>query len=470
MHSIKKNLILNTLYQILIMIIPLITTPYVSRVLGSDGVGRYSYAYAIAYYFVIFAMLGVNNYGNRTIAAVSSDKEKRSILFWSIYWFQLFVAVISVVVYILYVIFLCEDKMMGWIMLTYVLSAVFDINWFFFGMEEFKITVARNSAVKLIAVFCIFLFVKSPEDVYIYAFVNVIGFLVAQIILWTMLRKYIIFKRVSKDDIVQHIKPNVVLFIPIIAISLYKFMDRIMLGMMSTNSEVGYYESCEKIVQIPIALITALGTVMLPRISNMIAENKGDEGIQYMKKSLILTLIVAAPLSFGIMAVAREFVPWFYGMGFEKCVDVFQILMPSCLFLAVANVVRTQYLIPYKEDKIYIISVILGAVINLGLNALLIPHFQSVGAAMGTLVAEATVCIVQSLLIRRQINVFKYTGYGMPFVTFIIIMDGILREWKFVLHGYFISLVIKVLVGGILYCVMAGILLLIVRKKNFNIL
>ena len=113
MHSIKKNLILNTLYQILIMIIPLITTPYVSRVLGSDGVGRYSYAYAIAYYFVIFAMLGVNNYGNRTIAAVSSDKEKRSILFWSIYWFQLFVAVISVVVYILYVIFLCEDKKIG---------------------------------------------------------------------------------------------------------------------------------------------------------------------------------------------------------------------------------------------------------------------------------------------------------------------------------------------------------------------
>ncbi|HFD0831975.1 TPA: oligosaccharide flippase family protein, partial [Enterococcus faecium] len=142
MHTVRKNLILNILYQILIIIIPLITTPYVSRVLGSDGVGRYSYTFAIAYYFAIFAMLGVNNYGNRTIATVSGDKEKQSKTFWSIYLFQLFFAVISVVAYILYIIFLCDDKLLGWIMLAYVLSAAFDINWFFFGMEEFKITVA----------------------------------------------------------------------------------------------------------------------------------------------------------------------------------------------------------------------------------------------------------------------------------------------------------------------------------------
>ena len=469
MHTVRKNLILNILYQILIIIIPLITTPYVSRVLGSDGVGRYSYAFAIAYYFAIFAMLGVNNYGNRTIATVSGDKEKQSKTFWSIYLFQLFFAVISIVAYILYIIFLCNDKLLGWIMLAYVLSAAFDINWFFFGMEEFKITVARNSAVKLISIICIFLFVKNQRDIYIYAFVNVIGFLIAQIILWTMLRKYVSFVKINISAILHHVKPNLVLFIPIIAISLYKFMARIMLGGMSTSNEVGYYESCEKILQIPVALITALGTVMLPRISNMIADKKEKEGLQYMKKSLVLTLLVASPLSFGIMAVAREFVPWFYGNGFEKCIDIFQILMPSCLFLAFANVVRTQYLIPYKRDKVYIISVILGAIMNIIINVLLIPEYQSIGAAIGTFVAEGTVFFIQCFAIRKEINVFKYAIYGMPFIFFSLIMYAILIRWDILILDFFSTMVIKIIVGSIIYCALTGLFLLFLKKRKFQL-
>lgn len=465
MNSIKKNLILNVLYQILIMIIPFITTPYISRVLGADGIGRYSYAYAIAYYFVMFAMLGVNNYGNRTVAEVSGNKEKRSYVFWSIYFFQLYVSVISIAVYILYIIFICEDKLMGGIMITYVLSAAFDINWFFFGMEEFKITVVRNSLVKLIAVVCIFLFVKNDGDVYIYGFVNVIGFLISQIILWISLKKYVVFVKVKREDIKQHIVPNLILFIPIIAISLYKFMDKIMLGAMSIKREVGFYESSERIIQIPIALITALGTVMLPRISNLIAANKGEQGIQYMKKSIVTTLIVTSPLCFGIMAVAQEFVPWFYGVGFDKCIDLFQVLMPSCIFLGIANVIRTQYLIPYKKDNVYILSVVVGAIVNLILNIIFIPRYESVGAALATLAAEATVCIVQCIAICQQINVFKYVLYGSPFIFFSFCMYEILRKWTFLINGYFAILVIKIFIGILIYIGLAGLWILVVRKS-----
>lgn len=468
MNSIKKNYFYNIVYQILNIVIPLITTPYVSRILGSDGVGRYSYAYSIAYYFVMFAMLGVNNYGNRTIAATSDDEEQRSKTFWEIYCFQIATSVIVISLYVIYILFISEDKIIGWIMLVFVISAGFDINWFYFGMEQFKITVMRNSVVRLTTVICTFIFVKSAEDVYIYSFVSVIGVLVAQVILLVMVKKYVSPVKLCLRDITKHIKPNFILFIPVIAISLYKFMDKIMLGAMCIESEVGYYESCDKIVQIPVAMIAALGGVMLPRITNMIANNQKQASLEYTKRSLIFTIFVSAPMSFGIMAVAKEFVPIFYGSGFDKCIDIFQVLLPCCIFIAFANVVRTQYLIPYKKDKVYIISVVTGAVINLIVNVLLIPKLQSVGAAIGTFIAESTVCIVQCLCIRKEFKTIKYALYSIPFILGSVIMYVIVRVLNFDRLGVVNALLIKILIGGVVYVLWVGGMLLIAKKKKWN--
>ena len=467
MSSIKKNYFYNIVYQILNIVIPLITTPYVSRILGSDGVGSYSYAYSIAYYFVMFAMLGVNNYGNRTIASVSNDIQKRSKSFWGIYSFQLCVSVFIIFLYIAYVLFLGEDKTIGWIMLTFVLSAALDINWFYFGIEQFKITVIRNGIIRLSTIICIFLFVKTAEDVYIYSFVSVIGILVAQVILFLMVKKYVQPVKLSVNDITQHIKPNLVLFIPAISISLYKFTGKIMLGAMSTNSEVGYYESSDRIVQIPVALISALGGVMLPRITNMLANNQKEASLEYTKKSLIFTIFVSAPMSLGIMAVAKEFVPIFYGSGFDKCVDIFQILLPSCIFMAFANVVRTQYLIPHKKDNVYIISVVAGAVINLLINAILIPRLQSIGAAIGTLVAEITVCVIQCFCIRTEFRTLKYAIYSIPFILSSVIMYVLLRSLDFDFLGNTIALLIKIVIGVVVYVLFAGLTLIYAKKKGF---
>ena len=467
--NIKRNFLYNTFYQILIIIIPLITTPYVSRVLGSEGVGRFSYSYAIAYCFVMFAMLGVNNYGNREIAAVNNNLEERSKRFWEIYSLQMAVSLIAIAAYIIYVVVLCEDKTIGWIMLCFVVSAAFDINWFYFGMEEFKITVARNSIVKLITVICIFVFVRTQEDVYIYCFVNVIGMLISQIVLWAVLKKYVNFHKVKAAAVVKHIKPNLTLFIPVIAISVYKYMDKIMLGMMTVKEEVGFYESCDKIVQIPVALITALGIVMLPRITNMIANQQSDEGLSYTKKSLVFTMFVASPMCFGIMAVAKEFVPVFYGAGFDKCIIVFQFLLPSCIFMAFANVVRTQILIPHQRDRVYVLSVVLGAVVNLVANILLIPYFQSVGAAIGTLAAEAAVCIVQCIYIRKDIKIIKYALYGLPFVISSIMMYCIVINLSFNSFTTLEELFVKILIGMGIYLICSLVIVAIAKHKKLEI-
>lgn len=457
MKSLKQNFIFNSLYQIMVIAIPLITRPYISRILRAEGIGIYAYANSIAYYFVLFAHLGLNNYGNRAIARVRDDKGTLSKEFCSIYALQLITSCISTIIYLLYIYFVSTDRIVSSIMLVYVISAGIDINWFFFGLEEFKFTAIRSMFIKLLTVIAIFIFVKSKSDVYVYCIIYVTGMILSQVLLWTRVRRYIDFKCPSNAEIFKHLKPNLVLFIPVIAVSLYKIMDKIMLGSMATKTEVGYYESCEAVIQIPIALVNSLGAVMLPRISNLVARKDDRSTILFIEKSLIVAVFLSSSMGFGIMGVSKEFVPFFYGNGFEKCVHLFQVLMPSCLFLAFANVVRTQYLIPYQRDKEYICSVFIGAAVNLCINALLIPSYGSVGAAIGTLLAEFSVCATQCLMVRKELKIDNYIIATLPFVFSAILMYEILFH-IFLPFGYFFSLIVKILLGVAVYFVVLWML------------
>lgn len=450
MDNIKKNYLYNSAYQILAMVIPLITTPYVSRALGTNGIGRYSYAYSIAYYFMMFAMLGLNNYGNRTIAAVRDDDRKCAKTFSEIYIMQLFCAVIMVILYGVYVLFVCEDRALGLIMLIFVFSSALDINWFFFGLEQFKLTVIRNTTIKLLTVAAIFVFVKNETDVYAYSAIYAVGTLVSQLYLWTQISRFTQFIRVKVRDVIAHFKPNLVLFIPLIAVSLYKYMDKIMLGALTNDNEVGIYESCEKVINIPLGLIVSLGTVMLPRISNLLVNEGQEKAKQFFSDSIRFAMFLATSMSFGIMAVAKEFVPVFYGKGFDACIGVFQVLLPSCLFVAFANVIRTQYLIPQKKDSVYIVSVFIGAAINLIANACFIPGYKALGAAMGTVCAEAAVCIAQSIAVRNDVGILRQIKNSCPFVISGIVMYVVLYYCLDFGEGI-LALCLKIVAGVALY-------------------
>lgn len=378
--------------------------------MGAEKIGIYSYAYSIATYFGLFILLGLNNYGNRTIASVRDDKDKLSKTFCSIYAMQLIMSLFVIIIYILYTLFLSSDRLMAWTQLIYLISVSLDINWFFFGMEQFKLTVSRNTIIKILNLIFIFVLVKNQSDLYIYGLIMVCGPLLSQLILWLFIKKYIIFRRVSLNDVYVHVKPNLILFIPVIAISLYTIMDRVMLGMMSSMTEVGYYENSNKLTQIPVMAISSLGTVMLPRISNMISNGRKEESIRYIQKSLILSILLSTSMAFGLCAVSNEFVPIFYGNGFGKCKNVISILVLSSIFISWANVIRTQYLIPNKKDKIYIVSVFLGAIVNVIINLILIPKLMSIGAAIGTICAEFSVCAYQTYKIKNELNIklFEY--------------------------------------------------------------
>lgn len=449
--NLKKNFLYNTAYQMLIIATPLITTPYISRVLGAEGLGRYSYALSVVTYFAMFALMGVNNYGNREIALVRDDKQKLSKTFCSIYAFQIVCSIIMIGIYAIYIYAFSNDRIMGCIMMINLLSCTMDINWFFFGLEKFKVTVTRNIIIKILLIIAIFVFIKEPTDVYKYALIYWIGHMIAQLYLVVILKRYVHIVKIRWKDIFPHIMPNLILFIPVVAMTLYKQMDKTMLGSFTNMSEVGFYEACEKVIVIPTALITSLGTVMLPRMSNMLANNEIDKSKKYISKSILIAMFFSTLICFGIMAVAKEFVPLFYGEGYEKCIILFQILLPSSIFIAFSNVIRTQYLIPNKQDHIFVVSVIMGAVMNLIINIALIPRYAAIGAAIGTLCAECAVWGYQCYAVRMKLNIKTYILNSVPYLMAGILMYLCLIKIDFNLVNTMILLIIKIGLGGVIY-------------------
>lgn len=455
MNTVKKNFLYNILYQILILIMPLITAPYVSRVIGAEGQGIFSYTYSIAQYFLLFAMLGVSNYGNRMIAKNRNNKEKLSKEFWSIYALQMITTFIMICIYLIYIIFFVSQyRIYAIIQLIYIISALFDISWFFFGLEKFKLTVTRNTIIKILSVLSIFILVKKENDLWIYCIIMVGMTLISQLSLWPFLKKEIIFVKPTWKDIKKHIRPNITLFIPVIAVSIYKIMDKIMLGMLSTMIEVGYYENAEKIINVPLSFITALGTVMLPRATNLIATGKNEQMKIYIDKSMEFVLFASIPLALGLIAVGKTFAPIFFGDEFIETGYIIQFLAVTIIFISWANVIRTQYLIPKEKDKIYIQSVCIGAVINLVCNFALIQKFGAIGASIGTILAEFSVMFYQTIFVKTELLIKKYIRYLIKFLISGIIMFLIVKLQELYITNKFILLVVQVLIGVSVYCIL----------------
>ncbi len=465
MNSIKKNFLYNSLYQLVAIVVPLITTPYLSRILGANGIGEYSYSYSVSSYFVMFIMLGLNNYGNREVAKCRDNVKELSKTFWSIYAMQLCMGMLVISAYMVYVIN-AKERLLPVVLGIYVLSGWFDVNWFCFGMEQFKFIAIRNTIIKLISTVLIFTFVKTREDVVNYCLIISLGQLLASLVVWPKLIKQINFYKPTIKEIRKHIKPNLLLFMTVIAVTLFKIMDKIMLGIITTTEQVGFYEVAEKIVAIPTVFITSLGTVMLPRMSNLVGKGKTEEN-RLLYVSAIFAMFMVSSVCFGIMGVSKTFVPFFYGQGYDICIVLYLILLPSCLFLGLANVVRTQYLLPHNMDKEYVISAFLGAFINIMINLCMIPKWGAVGAAIGTLAAEITVCVYQCYMCRKAIRLSKIIRKSSIFIINGMIMFLILFNIKLPMETLFFNLCVQIGVGVAIYIILF-IIEVILYKKIFK--
>lgn len=334
-----------------------------------------------------------------------------------------------------------------------MLSTLLDISWLYFGLEEFKKTVTRNILVKVISLALIFIFVKSKNDLYLYTAIMALSSLISQLVLWVSIKKYIIFKglKLNNKDIRKHIKGIIILFIPVISYSVYKIMGKIMIGLLSSVEEVAYYEYAEKIINIPIGFITALGTVMLPKISNLVANMEFEKVKDYLFKAIKFIIFLAIPCFLGLVAIGSEFAVFFLGDEYSHSGNLIKLLAFTIPFTAWANVIRTQWLIPKENDNIYISTTILGALLNLVINVILIPKFAALGACIATVCSEVLITILQSFLSRKEIN-FKI--FLKPVLYFIF--SGLIMFISIQFIGQFIEnnlvmIIVEVILGVTIY-------------------
>lgn len=456
MNDLRKNYIYNVIYQVLLFITPLITAPYVARTIGAEGIGVYSYSYSIAYYFYIFGMLGVTNFGNRCIARVQRDFDKRTEEFWNLYIIQMILGLILTGLYCLYVAFSVKNNQkIFWLQIFVPLSAVFDISWFFFGMEEFRITVPRNILLKILNVVLMLLIVKQKADLWKYTLLLSLIIIATHLALWPYLPKFIGKPKLSLHKIAANIKPDLILFIPVLAISLYKVMDKIMLGKMCDPAQVGFYENAEKVINIPNGLITAFSTVMLPRMSAYFADGDDHTAFSLIRKSSEFMMFLSCALAFGLCGIAVEFTEVFYGQGFEQSAVLIKIIAITIIAQALGTVMRSLFLIPKGKDNCYIWSIFAGAGINLVLNSILIPIYEAKGAAIATMISEFVVMFVQLYFVQKELPMTKYIFRGSKYVVIGIIMILILGNIH--IHDEFATVVVKVLIGGGFYLLLSSI-------------
>lgn len=431
MESVRKNYIYSVLYQILVLIVPLITAPYLTRVMGANRLGVYSYTNSIAYYFTLIALLGMANYGNRTIAAKRDNREQLNEVFSELATMQILISIFVVFIYFGYIVILYinnSDYFFASLLWSlYVISSAFDINWFFWGIEKFSITVFRNVLIKILTTIGIFTLVRSKNDIFIYIGLISFSYFLSSAILWGQLFKHVSFRRVCISNAFRHFKGNVVLFIPVIAVSIYTVMDKIMLGKISNMTDLGIYDNVQKIMTIPTGLITALGTVMLPRITNLIATGKWDRVFPYIDISMQFSSFFSIAIACGLTAIAPTFTVVYFGKEFKDAAFMMSMFTITITFIAWANVIRTQFLIPMGKDKVYIYSVCTGAIINLIVNLSCIPFWGAEGAVLGTILAECSVAIIQSVSVRKELPIKHYLKNSFIFILPGIIMIAIVR-------------------------------------------
>lgn len=470
--NIKKNFLFQFTYQILAIILPLISAPYISRVLGAEAVGIQSLTYNIANYFVILSLLGLATYGNRSIAKVKSNQEKLNNTFSELFFLHILISSVITVLYFVFVFFIVNEyKEIYLISSIYVIFCAFDINWLFFGLEEFKITVIRGTFIKVVATISIFIFIKSINDLWIYVLILASSTAISYLSIWPFIKGRVSFVRVNiKDAFKKHFGGLFLLFIPTIAINLYRNLSKIMIGFLSNTEQLGYFDSVEKIMILLVGMISALGVVFLPRMSS-IAANKSDEATinRVIEDTLVVNSFLSYAFLFGIAGISLQFVPIFFGESFASAGPLLLYLSITIPLMAISNLIRMVYLIPFNKDKLYVISIISGLIINVILNFLLIKPFGAFGGVISVIISEFLVFILHVIFGRTKFKIKTLLNANLPFIFIGISMFIIIFFFgKFVVKSSVLLLIVQIFIGGTIYIALSFLYLLMFKKELLN--
>lgn len=417
-NTITRNYLYNLSYQLVTLFTPLITTPYLSRVLGADGIGTYSYTSSIVAYFILLASLGVGSYAEREIAYHQDSRAEQSRIFYEVLILRVLLVTLSAGLYLAILSAQGGDRTIFLIQGLNILAVLFDISFFFQGLEEFGKIVLRNLVVRILNIALIFAFIHEASDLALYIFLMAAMNVLANLSIWAYLPRYLV--RVERASLrpLRNIRVIIELFIPQIAIQIYTVLDKTMLGLMTgLPAENGYYEQAEKISKMTLMVVTSLGAVMLPRIASAYA--RGDSALihSYIMRSYRFVWLLGLPLMLGLIVTIDTLVPWFFGPGFERVTVLTWIFSALIILIGISNVTGVQYMIPVKMQNVFTMTVAAGAVTNLLLNIVLIPRYMSVGAAIASVLAEVAVTVVQLYVVRAVFRPLAVLALARPYVV-----------------------------------------------------
>ena len=450
-RRIVKNYLYNIGYEVLTLILPVITAPYISRVLGVDGIGISNYTSSFAIIFSVFGRFGIERYGSKHIAYNMDDKEKMSQCFWNIWILQVISSILSIVFYsIFFTIEGSSLKLLFILQLPIVISALIDISWFYIGLENFKKIVVRNTLTKIISVILIFTLVKSYNDLDKYILINSLAALIGCLTFWISISKHVNRFKFSEINIKPYIKESFIYFIPQICVQLYTVADQIIVGALLSVTEVGYYSQSLKIPKMSLAFITSLSTVLMPKMANLYGKSDIKNIEKYLKKSLQITICIGMFGASSMAAVSNEFVPIFFGVDFNAIVPFMMINSLLAIIIPIGLVFTNQFTIPTSKKKEYVIPIVLASIVSITSNLILIQIIGVIGAIITVILTELTSTILKIVLIRKHLNLkelFKDTYIYWIFggINFIAV--------------YLISLTIETSIMGLL--VACGICFLI---------
>lgn len=469
-QSVKSNLLFQGLYQFLILGVPLISSPYLTRTLGAEQLGIYTYTNSIAYYFVILATLGISRHGQRVIAAASHDKIRLRKTFWSLYLVHAFFSILALLCYVVFILFITiGNEIVFAIQGLYVLSALFDITWLFYGLENFRSVVIKNTVVKLLELICVFVFVHKPNDLYMYTFIMAGSILIGQFIMIPQMFKLIKPIRVKWGDCKQHIKPLLVLSISVIAVSLYTVFDKTLLGLMLDMSSVSYYEYANKIISVPKTLLGVITTVLFPKVCKLV-ENENDDTLKkFFDTSFFFTALLGVGFTFIVIGVSRTFAPLYFGTSFAMTGQVMIAMAPVIIIVSLGDLIRTQLMISKHKDGQFILCVVINSIVNIVLSVSLIQIIGIYGAVVGSVMAELCGLMLETWFCRKEINIKNTYLEVLPFLVGGVVA---LIPMMFIEKSTgisFVSFLAQGVIGCLVYCALCVIYMIKFRRKYFNL-
>ena len=445
-----KNMMYNTVYQVLILILPLITAPYVSRTLGTTGVGIYSSTAAWLGYFVLAGGLGITLYGNREIAYHQKDKESRSRVFYELLSLKFITVALALIAYLVFVFL--QNKWQPYFLLQGItlIAVAFDVSWFFMGLENFKVIVVRNTIIRLLLTVAIFVFVKTPNDLWLYILLLALSTLIGNMTVWPFLRREIIKIPFRSLNIFQHLRPVTMLLLPQVSITIYTSLNKNLLQIFSGLDSVAYFTQTYMIIILGATLVSSFNSAFLPHLSGLFSSGESDKVKPLILKSIDLGNCISILCVSGIIGVSQTFAVFYFGKNFAPVGSLLGVGASTIFFLALTNALSTQYLLAAKKMHEYMMSTIVGLIVNIVFNLTLIPILGTMGAIIATILTEVGVASyilwkLRDLFGLREVfhGVWKYLIGG---VLVFIFLDLINKTVPASISSYLIQTIIAVLI------------------------